>query len=276
VLVVAGPLEPLDSMAVKRVGDFIDAGGAALILAEPVRLDQQSPTPLPVTNGLEGLLADRGIVVSRRLVLDLASSARVNMGNQGIFQVIAPYPLWPIALPAPHAITSGLNSLALGWAGELEISDSTNVWPLWLTSESAGLHDIAAPIYPDQDWDVPENELHARTLAAAVTPPAGDTRGRVVVVGDVTFTEAQFLQQNPANLTFLANAIDWLARDEALIGIRSKDRTPPNLVFESDMSRNVLKWGNLVGVPLLFVLLGVLRIARRRRRAEARWAGVLS
>jgi ABC-type transport system involved in multi-copper enzyme maturation permease subunit/ABC-type uncharacterized transport system involved in gliding motility auxiliary subunit len=269
VLVVAGPLEPLDSMAVGRVSDFIDAGGAALILAEPVRLDAQSPTPLPVTNGLEGLLADRGIVVSRRLVVDLASSERVNMGQQGIFQVIAPYPLWPIAIPASrHAITGGLNSLSMGWAGELEISDSVNIQPLWRTSESA--------ILPDQDWDIPPEEQHVRILSAAVTPPEGDARGRMVVVGDVSFSESQFLQQNPGNLTFLANAIDWLARDEALIGIRSKNRTPPNLLFESDLSRNVLKWGNLLGVPLLFVLVGVLRVAGRRRRAEARWGEVIS
>ena len=81
---------------------------------------------------------------------------------------------------------------------------------------------------------------------------------------------------SPANLTFLANSINWLAQDEALIAIRSKNRTPPNLVFESDMSRNLLKWGNLVGVPLLFVLLGVVRVTGRRRRAEARWKEVVA
>ncbi|MDH3207530.1 MAG: Gldg family protein [Gemmatimonadota bacterium] len=277
VIVVAGPLEPLDSMAARRVIDFVDAGGAALILVEPVRIDAQSPTPLPLTNGLEDLMARRGITVSRRLVLDLASSERVNMGRQGMFQVIAPYPLWPIALPATrHALTSGLNSLSMGWVGELEVSDSMNVLPLWRTTESAGLHGVGAPLLPDQDWNVPPEELRVRVLAAAVVPPEGDARGRMIVVGDASFVEPQFMQQNPSNLTFLANAIDWLARDEALIGIRSKNRTPPNLVFESDMSRNVLKWGNLLGVPLLFVLLGMVRVTGRRRRAEARWGEVIS
>ncbi len=97
----------------------------------------------------------------------------------------------------------------------------------------------------------------------------------MIVVGDASFTEAQFIQSNPGNLLFLANAIDWLAQDEALINIRSKDRTPPQLVFESDATRNVLKWGNLVGVPLLFVLIGALRVTGRRRRAEARWGEVV-
>jgi len=276
VLVIAGPQEQLDSAAVERVRAFADAGGSTLILVEPARIDGQSPTPLPLTNGLEPLLADRGIVVSKRLVADLVSSERVNMGRQGIFQVIAAYPLWPVALPAGrHAILSGLSSISMAWAGELEISDSTIVEPLWQTSESAALQPVGAPILPDQEWDFPEEELKVRTLAAAVTPPEGDPRGRMVVVGDATFIEGQFVQQNPGNVLFFANAIDWLARDEALIAIRSKNRTPPNLVFESDLSRSLLKWGNMVGVPLLFVLVGMLRVTGRRRRAEARWGEVV-
>jgi ABC-type uncharacterized transport system involved in gliding motility auxiliary subunit len=84
------------------------------------------------------------------------------------------------------------------------------------------------------------------------------------------------MQANPGNLLFLANAIDWLAQDEALINIRSKNRTPPGLVFESDATRNLLKFGNLIGIPLLFVLAGFLRVSGRRRRAEARWREVVS
>ncbi len=146
--------------------------------------------------------------------------------------------------------------------------------PLWQTTEAGALHAVGGAIFPDQEWDVPPEELGVRTLAAAVTPPEGETEGRMIVVGDATFTEGQFSQRYQGNLVFLANAIDWLAQDESLIGIRSKDRTPPNLVLDSDASRNVLKWGNLVGVPLLFVLIGALRVTGRRRRAEARWGEV--
>ena len=67
-----------------------------------------------------------------------------------------------------------------------------------------------------------------------------------------------------------------LAQDESLIRIRSKNRTPPSLVFTSDWSRNIMKWGNLLGVPLLFVLFGVWRVTGRRRRAEIRWKEVVS
>ena len=60
------------------------------------------------------------------------------------------------------------------------------------------------------------------------------------------------------------NAVDWLAQDEALISIRSKDRAPPQFLWSSDFIRDAVKYGNLVGVPLLFILFGILRLARRR------------
>lgn len=276
VLVVAGPKQELDSLAVERVRAFVDAGGALLDLHEPVMLNPQSPMPIPVSSGLEPLLAERGISPVPGLVVDMASSERVSLGRQGVFSVIAPYPLWPIALPAgDHAITNGLNSLSLGWAAALEIADSAaGVTPLWRTSESGAVHPATSPIVPDQDWVYPPEEIGERVVAAAVVPE-GDG-GRMIVVGDASFVEAQYVQSNGGNLLFLANAIDWLAQDEALINIRSKNRTPPGLVFESDMSRNLLKWGNLIGLPLLFALMGMVRVTGRRRRAEARWGEVIA
>ena len=133
-----------------------------------------------------------------------------------------------------------------------------------------------APIMPDQDWNRPSEDLGVHTVAVAVTPTEDESSGRLVVVGDATFAEGQFLQTNASNLTFLANSIDWLAQDEALIRIRSKNRTPPNLIFQSDFTRSFLKWGNLIGVPLAFVLFGAVRISGRRRRAEARWGGIVA
>jgi ABC-type transport system involved in multi-copper enzyme maturation permease subunit/ABC-type uncharacterized transport system involved in gliding motility auxiliary subunit len=278
VLVVAGATQPLDSMALGRVRDFVDGGGAALFLMEPIVLNPQSPMPIPVSSGLEPLIAERGVRLVQGLVADLASSERVSLGGQGLFSVVTPYPLWPIVRPAgDHATTNGLNALTLGWATALEIDEAEGgVTPLWRTSDNAVVNPVSAPIMPDQDWVYPPEEMAVRIVAASVLPDEGDSAGRMVVVGDASFAEANYMQANEGNLLFLANAIDWLAQDEALIGIRSKNRTPPTLAFESDAARSLLKWGNQIGVPLLFVLFGLVRISGRRRRAEARWREVVA
>jgi ABC-type uncharacterized transport system involved in gliding motility auxiliary subunit len=176
-----------------------------------------------------------------------------------------------------HAVTNGLNSLTLGWASALDIDDTrAGVQPLWQTTENGAINPIDAPIMPDRDWIFPPEDLGVRVVSAASLPEDGDVSGRLIVIGDVSFVEPNYVQSNPGNLVFVANAIDWLAQDEALINIRSKNRTPPNLVFSSDGVRNLIKWGNLVGVPLLFVLFGVVRVTGRKRRAEARWKEIVA
>ena len=120
--------------------------------------------------------------------------------------------------------------------------------------------------------------METQILAAALLPPVeegpGSEGGRLVVVGDVNFVDQQFVQGNPQNLIFLANSLDWLAQDERLIQIRSKDRTPPPLIFTSDFLQTGFRWGNLVGVPLVFVLIGLARAVDRRRKSEQAWREV--
>lgn len=277
VVVIAGPTQPMGEGALSKVRDFIDAGGASLVLVEPVVLNAQSPVPAPSGSGVEGLIEDRGLTLVQGLVADLAASERVSLGRQGAFSVIAPYPLWPITMPSgEHSVTNGLNSLTLGWGSALRWApESEGIVPLWETTEAGAIHPLSAPILPDQEWAFPEDEQGAQVVAAAVLPSGEDGRGRLIAVGDASFAEPQYVQANQGNLVFLANAIDWLAQDEALINIRSKNRTPPNLVFESDAAQAFLKWANLLGVPVLVVLLGFVRVTGRRRRAEARWKEVV-
>jgi len=277
VLVLAGPTEPVDSVARRKIENFVDSGGSALFLLNPIILNQRSAMAIPVKTGLNPLLEKYGMRFDSDMVEDPASSENVSMGRQGIFQVIHPYPLWPVVHPAGNSpITRNITGLSLAWAGRVQILDSAKVTPLWQTTKAAGMRSPDLPIMPGQDFAVPAAGRGVKTVAAAVDPGRESKTGRVVVVGDETFMRPQFVQNNPGNRAFVSNAIDWLAEDEALMSIRSKDRTPPPLTFTSVASRNLLKWGNLVGVPLVFILIGLVRVTGRRRRAESRWKEVIS
>src|SRR5207249_9564544 len=54
----------------------------------------------------------------------------------------------------------------------------------------------------------------------------GALRGSLVVVGSSDFASDPYARYTPENHVFVENAIDWLAQDDALIGIRSKNRAP--------------------------------------------------
>jgi ABC-2 type transport system permease protein len=94
---------------------------------------------------------------------------------------------------------------------------------------------------------------------------SGPATGRVVIVGDADFLGDQFARNAPESLIFALNALDWLTQTDALLGIRSKQPTPRPLVFKSNLQMQAVKYVNLIGVPLAFVLLGAGRLIRRRR-----------
>lgn len=316
VLVAAAPAQPVATEVADAVDAYLDAGGAALLLMERHVLNPQAPMSTPVETGLEDLVEARGVDAESGLAFDLQSAENVNVGRQGIFSVIRPYPFWPVSFPGgEHATTRDLQNVTFGWAAPFTWDEADPVVaPLWATTEYGGARPAGSMIDPSMEIAVEGDELGVQVLAVAVDPSLADNgdsdqrdgpadadeaqadadearaddqadadasnrasearpRGRIVAVGDADFLEDRFVQANPQNAIFAANAVDWLAQDEALIGIRSKDRSPPALVFKSDIRQSAFKWASLAGVPLLFVAFGFVRVAGRERRAERRWQG---
>ena len=121
----------------------------------------------------------------------------------------------------------------------------------------------------DPSREFRRDSLASRLVAALVNPlaknpAAAAPHGRLVVVGSSDFASDRYAQNSPDNLAFVQNAVDWLAQDEALIAIRSKNRAPPPLVFASGAMRDAVKYGNVIGVPVLLIVAGALRLWRRR------------
>jgi len=130
---------------------------------------------------------------------------------------------------------------------------------------------VAEPTGSDTDQsDSASGEVNARPVGREAY--SGPPRGRVVVVGDSDFLMDQFLRNSPEGAIFALNAIDWLTQTNALLGIRSKQPTPRPLVFESNFEMQAIKYVNLIGIPLAFVLFGVIRLIRRRRLTRRSYA----
>ncbi len=274
-VVLAGPTEPLGDSARTALERYFDAGGSGLLLLPSNQLNPRMPITRPVRSGLGPYLAGRGVKLLQGVVYDLRSNERVNLGQQGIFSVVKAYPYWPVVQPVGKSlITRQLRGLSLAWPGALQVQDTALASPLLETTAAGGLEPAGGSVAPDQDLQ-PAGQGGVQVVAAAVrgdTAAAGDRHsasdrhaGRLVVVRDAEFLRRDFVQNNAENLIFVANAVNWLTQDESLISIRSKDRTPPELTFASSTTRGLFKWGDLVGVPLLFVAIGVVRTLRRRR-----------
>lgn len=100
---------------------------------------------------------------------------------------------------------------------------------------------------------------------------------RVIVVGDSDFISDQYvmlglrnnLQAYVFNLEFVLNTVDWLAQDDALAAVRKKgmQNQPLDPVDESKVA--MIKAANIIGLPLLLLLVGLLRWRFRQSARSA-------
>jgi ABC-type uncharacterized transport system involved in gliding motility auxiliary subunit len=167
-------------------------------------------------------------------------------------------------------VIQDLGAVVLTWASTVDTTGAAKgtVTPLLTSSPGSGTFTAVTSIAPAQDF--PQAGLAPRLLAVGVAPDttASPRRGRLAVVGSLDFATDRFVRSAPENLAFALNAVDWLAQDEALIAIRSKDRRPPSLQFTSATTREGVKYANLVGLPLLVAAAGLVHLIRRRRRTR--------
>ncbi|MCL2183740.1 MAG: GldG family protein [Chitinispirillia bacterium] len=121
---------------------------------------------------------------------------------------------------------------------------------------------------PDEDDKMSQIKLHdGDDKDRAVIP--SNTNGNLVVVGDATFVSAQ--NASNSSITFLLNMVDWLSQDNNLISVRSRtlrDKTINANVLEAGSGRpGVIRWVNLLLMPVLVAIAGIVISLRRREHA---------
>jgi len=273
VIAVAGTPDSLTNAQITRLRGYLDGGGSLLLMAGGMQLQisgQGPPFAVSRRVGWNDLLKPYGVSIASDMVYDLASNTQVGIPAQ-FGQVLVPYPLWLRALSTKASpVNADLEAMLLPWASHIDTvhTPAIGVTPLFVTSRAGGVQETTVFLDPTRTFS--RDSLRRRMVALLASPLRPDTakgapRGRVVVVGAGDFASDRYARNSPENIVFVENAIDWLAQDDALIAIRSKNRAPPPLVFTSPTIRRAVKYANIFGVPVLLVVAGVLRLWRRRQ-----------
>jgi hypothetical protein len=282
-LIVAGPRLSLPPDEVEALGAWLDQGGDALLLLEPVT-DLRRGQLSWVKSGLEELLRQRwGIELQERMVwlAGMDRSGRPVAVNtfatagygQGLHPMVAelsrlqspvevsgarPLKLLPVQgvekialldVTAPPGMEEGL--LAVGSSRRGDVLDPA------VPHEAGGPFTLAVAAERKLDPPAPGGEA----------PPAGKPAQRVsrlVVVGDVdAASNAALATSRNRNLELLLNAISWgVEREGQVVG---KAARAPS--YRLELQRGQLDFFMLVafpGMPALAVALGVVAWLIRR------------
>jgi ABC-type uncharacterized transport system involved in gliding motility auxiliary subunit len=269
-LILAGTPDSLSARGQERLQAFFNRGGSALVLAPGMQMSDQMPTALPHPVVYNAALKPFGVQIRSDMAYDLLANEVIPLPSD-FGRVLQVYPFFIRAQSSRLTpVNQDLGSVVLTWASTIDTTGAAKgtVTPLFVSSRAGGTFTAMTSVAPSQDF--PQNDLKPRLLAVMVAPAdsAKGARGRVVVVGSFDFATDRFVHSAPENLSFALNAVDWLAQDEALIAIRSKDRRPPALMFQSATEREGVKYANMIALPILVAAFGALRIIRRRRRTR--------
>ena len=284
VLIVAGPTEEMKLVVAHDFHEFLSMGGKALVLIDPVTVDQRGMRGEPNRFSFAEELEVYGVKAHPNVVFDMGSNEDVTFSGR-FAPVTLPYPYW-VRVPAVEGkISGGAGSAVFPWASSLEIIEPSEktveveVTPLLETRPTAGFDWDYQDISPTSPFltQVVEEDLNQRLLAVALTGTRcpevepkcekdPDRPFRMIIAGDSSWIGENMVTDNQyqEHINLASNWIDWLTQDDALATIRGKGLTLRELLFESDAHRNLVQYVNIVGVPALIVLIGLLRFVLRR------------
>ena len=273
VLIIGGPTSSIRDETADAIRQYLLGGGKAMIMVNSVVIDQSRLIANRNRNSFAYLPEEFGVIVEDDLVFDLQSNETLSF-NTGVGNVFLPYPFWMRVPVIDRKVAGNVGSVLLPWASSVGITESERgrieVVPLLETTEFAAIDFNYGDVRPNSPVfeEVTRGNFVQALMGAAVVQsdvPAGQEAFRLVVFGDSEWLSDAVLPRSQENIALGLNLVDWLAQEDTLAAVRSKVVTSRDLLFDSATHKNVAQWGNVAGVPLLIVVIGLFRSIRRRR-----------
>ncbi len=222
-LIIPGPRGPLKPAEMKRIRTYLEEQNGTLL----AMFDSSAATGSGTSPGpLKKLLTSLGIQVHTEAV-GMVKRPGLILDQNGAAEGSSPLQTVPVKSDGylDHPITADLSgyTMALTQTAPLTIDDEKSgdkmaVKPL-LTAVSGSWGETNLEAKPAQAEFDPEEDIKGPLVLAAVAQSKEGQGPRIVVASSsLSFTNTA-VKQNPANLYFLQNAVNWLAGRRSLLGI---------------------------------------------------------
>lgn len=260
VVLVIGPDRGFIEAEIESLRAYLRRGGSLLLAIEPKELRLNTPqfatedTMQPLLDDL-GLNMGEGVLAATNLIVPTANniSDRLNIATDGFS-----------SHPSTVVLSKNRGQLKLFTPGAGYLVEKAGAKPkVTVTVRSIGSAWNDRNMNLQLDEDQGESKT-ARPIAVAVEgdPIDGERGFRAIVVADATLF-SDFPITNPGNQQFIYDALNWLTGQEAHAGeVESEEDVRIQHTREGQAG---WFYSTVVGVPLLFLALGAVRLRIRRR-----------
>jgi ABC-type uncharacterized transport system involved in gliding motility auxiliary subunit len=253
VLVIAGPTQAYFPQEVDEISKYLSADGKALIEIDPLS------EPKHVDPNLDSVLSAWNIAAGNNIVIDATGAGRL-FGTGPDYPIVIDYGDNPVTKSLQGTMTLFPEARTISQADKAksdpEIMDilKTSDRSFTIPKLDAGTREIA--------FDPKTDTRGPLTLGVAANRVNGTTNARLVVIGDSDYASNGAISA-VGNADLFLNAINWLAQDEQLISIRPKS-TASRSVTLTEAQWAVLKWVNVIFLPGIVILTGIVIWFKRR------------
>ena len=268
------------------IDEYIMTGGKVLFCIDGVEVEMTRNLETTVLDEAPvfKMIENYGVKINNDIIID-KYARRIPL--RGSFPML--YPQW-ISIAAENIakdnpLTSGFSGLDLLWASSLELSNnSSSVKALKLLSSSdqafALNENITANPYEVNGLASNENKERSTLDLGYVLSgkfksfytDKESPENRMIVIGDSDFaSDVIRYSDSPFNIIFLENAVEWLAIDDSLLTIKTRDKREMRLnkiqVPEKKIKAILFVYLiNIILVPAAVIAFGIIRFIRRKRK----------
>lgn len=259
VIVIPGPLKPLSQTEVDLLKEYVQNGGAMIVMEEPLPVTQFEDVPDPLADYLSQTW---GITLGKDMVVDLSS-------NQPFVAVSSQYGDSVITdklqgLLTIYPTARSVNADQAATTARLIILVLTSEQS-WAETDLAGLVGFTQGQENAAQPEVNEGVDAIGPIPLGVTAEDATSGARLVVFGDSEFASDTYFTQY-GNGDMLINSVDWAAEQEDLISLTPKENIERLLLPPGRYTMNLILLGVVFILPGLILLAGILVWVQRRRR----------
>lgn len=275
---IVAPSDTIPQLHFSKLDEYLRTGGKVFVAYSNVQGDlQQGRLSTSPNIGLVDWLRAKGVAMSNDFIIDAQCASITVQQRNGIFTINSQkeFPYFPqISDFEDHPITRGLDQITFTFSSSVvPISQDTTIsaTPIAYTSENSGV--VSSPAFVDiqKRWTQNDFGMGVQSLGVALQGLEGGL-GKMVVFGNGDFfingEGQQQRQVAPDHVNLASNAMDWLADDTGLIGLRTKGITSRPLDTVEDGSKEMIKYGNVFAPILLLLIYAFVRRLRNQKRRQ--------
>ena len=275
-LLVNGTVDSVDENVLTQFDSFLSTGKGIFVAQNGVSTDIQTQQASIIESNIFTFLGKYGLNVEKNLAMD-KRAGRVSVQQQmGMFRMNVPmeYPFLPIIqnFNENESVVSGLEALQVVFPSEISIDTSfsdlvAGANELFTTSNRSGIMEAPFQIHPDPKVNPQIQMLNQNEIIVAATSKL-TSGGELMLVSDSKFLTDEGGGGSGEHDDIILNAVDYLAGDQGLIALRSREITNRPLEELDDDTRIRWKWINILLPSLLVVGAGIFHMRREKNRAD--------